>query len=366
MEPLELPTVTVRGAPRQLGRGQGEAFRDEIRAFAEQRQRAFAVYARERGGEDRARARELFLSTAARCLDLLAEWDPLGYEEHCGVAEGAGVDAVDLYAIANMTDVRDVVLYHFGVGAPHRADEGCSAIMLPGGATASGRPLIGQTWDLNPGDLDYVVGVRRIPEGGPETWSVTCVGCATLIGINAEGVAVGTTNIKTRDARTGIGYLSVLHRALRCRDRHEAAAWIAGAPRAGAHNYWAADAGGGAMFECSATVSVRHDLAHDGAICRTNHCLAEALRAVEAEVPTASSRRRLERLEAAAAEGSADPETLRALFADRGDGNDSINRYPEDGQGTATNGCFVADPGEVRAWACRGPADRGRWIELSF
>jgi hypothetical protein len=57
---------------------------------------------------------------------------------------------------------------------------------------------------------------------------------------------------------------------------------------------------------------------------------------------------------------------MKALFANRQDGVYSINRYPEDGQGTTTNAVVVAVPKERRFYACKGPADRGQWVEFQF
>jgi hypothetical protein len=51
---------------------------------------------------------------------------------------------------------------------------------------------------------------------------------------------------------------------------------------------------------------------------------------------------------------------------DRSDGVDSINRYTEDDQGTTTNACVIAVPARRELWACRGPADRGAWVQLAF
>jgi hypothetical protein len=51
---------------------------------------------------------------------------------------------------------------------------------------------------------------------------------------------------------------------------------------------------------------------------------------------------------------------------DRSDGVDSINRYTEDEQGTTTNACIIAVPERLELWACRGPADRGQWVQLPF
>lgn len=349
---LELPIVHCQGSPRELGRAHGEALRDEIQAFVAQRLDAFRAYAAERGGSVDV---ERFLAVGARCYAVAQRWDPDGTAELEGIAEGAGRSASELYAVTNMTDVRDVLLLG-GSG-----DEGCTALFAPQPGAGL---IVGQTWDLNPTDLDYVIALHRRPLEGPETWSVTCAGSLTIMGMNAEGVAVGTTNIKTRSSRVGVGYLSMLHRLIRARSLGEARELVRGAPRAAAHTYWVADASAGSEFECDATEVVERPM--DRPMARTNHCLAPALRDREGEAPTPSSLKRLARAESLLCEGVRDVDDLRRLMSDRADGVDSINRFAEDAQGTSTNACLVAVPARRELWACRGPADRGRWVRLEF
>ena len=50
------------------------------------------------------------------------------------------------------------------------------------------------------------------------------------MGINEHGLSVGTTNIKTDDSRIGVGYLSILHRAIRCHNLAEATSVVEQAP----------------------------------------------------------------------------------------------------------------------------------------
>jgi len=353
--PLELETLQVRGTPRQLGEGQGEALRDRIGAFVEMRFASVRTYLDERGLTD-----DGLLDVGRASLEVHRGWDPDGVEEHEGIARGAGVDSVALYTATNMTDMRDVLLLS---GAPDA--EGCSAVLVPGSHTADGDALVGQTWDLNPPDVAYIVAIHRQPDGGPETWSVTCGGCLSLVGINSEGVSVGTTNIKTFGARPGVGYLGVLHKALNQRSALEAAAVIEGAPRAGAHTFWAADATHQVEYEATPISHVRRDT-RMGPLHRTNHCLVPEHQRIEGEPPNDSSKARFARIETLLARRGHDIEGLQRLFGDRSDGVHSVNRYEEDDQGTATNSVFIASPVARRAWACRGPADRGRWIELSF
>lgn len=350
---LELPVIEVAGSAREMGRQHGEAVRDLVRGFIPDRIRAGRVFVREkrRDGD--------FLATAAACLALLRTWDPEGWDEHHGVAEGAGVDPLELYAAGNLTDIRDAAAFRPASAA---ADEGCTTALVPAARSATGAAIAAQTWDLNPPDLAFVVAVRRRPAAGPATATVTCAGCPNLVSINQHGLASGTTNLKVHGVRTGIPYLSLLHRISRCRTRAEAAALLQAAPRAAAHSYWLADAAGIEDWECTATAAVRRDGA--GPLCRTNHCLVPAHAAAEDERPSASSAARLARAGLALAAPRIGVDDLRRLFADRSDGLDSINRYVEDGTGTSTNACAIAEPARGVLHACRGPADRGRWIEL--
>jgi hypothetical protein len=354
---LELQTLELSGTPRAMGRAQGETFRAAIARFIEGRFAALADYAARRGVRDTGAFVDLGRGAAA----LAERWDPLGYEEHLGIAEGAGVDPGLLYAIANLTDIRDLLLYGDAESA-----EACSAILIPAEMGESGRLIAAQTWDLNPSDLEHIVAIHRLPDEAPETWSITLVGCLTLIGMNAHGLSLGTTNIKTHGSRRGVCYLSLMHRAVRCRNRTEARAVFVDAPRAAAHTYWIADPAGALELECGPDWVAERSLA-DSPITRTNHCLSERGILTQAEAPTRSSTARLMRLGALLdARPRHDVASLRAIFADRHDGADSINRYPEDGQPTATNAVIVMLPAERRMFACRGPADRGRWTELAL
>lgn len=363
-EMIELQTLTVKGTPLQLGEAQGEHFRHLIREFIAVRFAAVDLYSRDRG---RAQGANGLLEVGRASMAIAAEWDPDSHAEHVGIARGASVDPVDLYTATNMTDMRDALLL---AGAPQAqrppADaEGCSSLVLPGVLTADGFPIAGQTWDLNPSDVKYVVGIKREPFDGPPTWSVTCAGCLSLVGINAWGVAVGTTNVKTWGSRPGVGYLSLLHRALQAPDAATAAEWIEEAPRAGAHTYWFADVEQQIALEASPDAILRRD-ADEIALCQTNHCHLPEHVEWQGEAPSESSFKRYRRLVEVASAGGHTVESVKALFADRRDGVLSINRYPEDDQGTTTNAVFIARPHEQRAFACRGPADRGTWVELSF
>jgi isopenicillin-N N-acyltransferase-like protein len=340
----------------EMGRAHGEALRAEIQKFIHGRTLALEAYAEKRGRSDVSR----FQALGAECLSRAAAWDPDGAAEHRGIAEGAGVDADLLYAIANLSDLRDVLLLG---GSPDT--EGCSALLIPGRATRSGQVIAAQTWDLGPRDLEFVVAIERAPANGPRTKSLTCAGCLTLIGINEEGLALGTTNIKVRGSRPGVGYLSILHRMIREKSVEAASEVLERAPRAAAHTYWIATRDRAVEWECGPDHAIRRALC-DETLARTNHCFAEPLRRIEGETPTSSSLTRLERVKSLVNAAPQDFATLRELFSDRSDGIDSVSRFPEDGQPTATNAVVVCLPGEKKMYACRGPAQRGKFVELGF
>jgi isopenicillin-N N-acyltransferase-like protein len=352
-----LRLVTTRGSARELGRAHGEALRSEIQSFIQGRTLALAAYAEKRGTSDVSR----FHALGAKCLAVAERWDPAGAAEHRGIAEGADVDADLLYAIANLSDLRDVLL----LGSASADSEGCSALILPKSHTKGGHVIAAQTWDLGPRDLDFVVAIERIPDNGPRTLSVTCAGCLTLIGMNEHGLALGTTNIKVKGSRPGVGYLSILHRMIQEVSVEAAGAVLESAPRAAAHTYWLASEDRAVEWECGPDHAISRTLGAEPLV-RTNHCLAEPMTRIEGEPPTSSSLARRARVTTLLAGGIHDVASLQAIFSDRSDGLDSISRFPEDGQPTATNAVVVCLPGERKLFACRGPAQRGEFRELSF
>ncbi|MCH2132278.1 MAG: C45 family peptidase [Phycisphaerales bacterium] len=357
MSLLKLPCVTVTGSPAQMGEALGESLRALIERLVAHRLDRASEYLQEHGVEG---GLATYRAAAEGGLSLLREWDEPGWLELDGTARGAGVPLLDLYASANFTDVRDVATIPH---VPCDDDEGCTAFMSP--AEDQGDLVVGQTWDLNAGDVEYVVGVHRLPSEGPETWTVTVAGAPTLIGMNEHGLYVGTTNLKIQGARVGVGYMDIQHRAIRERDHAAAASVAIEAPRSAAHSYWYADASGGVELECSATSVVRRDLV-EAPIVQTNHCLDDAHAAREPQAPQPSTAARLARASMLIGSGGLTLQGARELMSDRADGVLSINRYPEDGEPTTTNACMIGVPSQRVFEACRGPADRGEWVSLAF
>ena len=356
---MTLPQFTVTGSPEEMGLQYGKLCREIIHAFVSDRVSAVETYLEEAGHTELSR----LFDVGALCLEQLRDFDLQGYTEHQSIAEGAEIDPVRLFTTANMTDIRDIIA--LPGDPPVLEDEGCTTALLPPGVTSKGRSLQGQTWDLNGPDVDYVIAVHQIPDNGPETWAVTCAGCQTLMGMNEHGVTVGTTNLKTKGARIGIPYLSVLHLALRQKSLETASRVVQHAPVAGSHSYWIGDDSQAVEWERTPQKAYSRST-QNGALVRSNHCLFEENINLESGL-SESTHTRFDRMQTLIDQSDSHTvESLSKLFSDRSDGRLSINRFAEDQSGATTNAVVAFNPADLEFLACRGPADKGVWTKLEF
>lgn len=348
--------MTLSGTPQAMGRAFGEALRDEIADFYRLRLENAIHQARLHGGRDV--GEDVVLGLAHASLPLARAYDARGTAELEGIAEGAGLSAAHVLAMNGLTDFRDALAW----GGDAEPLGGCSSFLAAGAAAGEGRIVCGQTWDLATDNMPYVIGVVRKPDQGPATWSLTTVGCLSLIGMNEEGLAIGTTNLRTTDARPGVTYLSIIHRCLGETSVDAAVRCITDAQRAGAHYYFVADrTGRGRAVECTAT---HHDvrIVDEGVFVHTNHALVGAHVAMEANTPSASSHARQDRLTALLEGAPVDRARAESALADRENGALAICRHDYDG--ISSNGAAVMVPDLPSLRACHGTPDTATWTEL--
>lgn len=354
--------IELEGSPFGMGVEFGRRCRAEIEALYALRLANAVAQAREYGGRSVDEA--WLLDVAGRCLPFVEAHHPAGLEELEGIAEGSGLALAQIWSMNALTDLRDVAAFS-ELPAPSvlPEDEGCSSIVVHEQATASDvGPLTGQTWDLGTDNMPFVCMVRRRPTEGPATICLTTVGCLSLIGANDQGLAVGTTNLRSTDSRLGVGYLDVIHRMLASRSFDEARRSLFEARRSGAHYFYLASAEGRiATFEGTATCLAEQELT-SGFSVHCNHMLQLENLGVEVRgTPTASTHRRQQRLEELARGAGAPlrPEDLRGFFADEDGGELAINR--KDYQGVSSNASVVIAPALGVLWSVHGPADLGTW-----
>ncbi len=296
------------------------------------------------------------LDLARACCEITQRFDAQGFAELEGIANGCGLGVDQVMAMNGLTDLRDALAWGSG------EIEGCTSVLVPKEASATGVSFAGQTWDLATDNAPHVVAILREPDGAPATHAVTTDGCLSLMGLSETGVAVGTTNLRTRDARAGVPYLSLIHRALRCESAEEAAQTIEGATRAGAHFFYLLDTTG-ALFalECSARRSRRLRIEGRPYV-QCNHCQTPTHMSLEADTPAQSSKarhRRMAQLSLAAPKlAVAD---VQAAFTDAQGGTLAICR--DDFGGISTNAAVVLEPAERRLHACLGLPGREPWFD---
>lgn len=353
-----LRVLEFSGSPSQMGEAFGESCREQIAELCELRLRNALDQASKYGGRS-ARPEQLF-AIARRCLEGTRRYDQSGHDELAGIARGAGLPLDQIMALGGLTDLRDTLAW----GGDPETTGGCTSFIVGRDASAEGRPLCGQTWDLATDNQPFVVAVHRRPLAGPQTWCVTTVGCLSLMGMNEHGIAVGTTNLRTLDARVGVPYLNLIHRALACRDHASAVAAITDAQRAGGHFYYVVHADGQASaLECTATRHLEGPV-EAGSHVHCNHCLVPEHAELEGDTPRQSSEaryRRMSELLGGCPEGH-DLSCLQEHLSDTAGGELAICR--DDFAGISTNAAIVMDPGRLSLRACQGLPSRAGWVDL--
>lgn len=350
----DLPVIELSGSPREMGQAFGEMCRREISDLYEIRLRHAVAFAREEGRRFKP---EQVLDICRQCLGPTEAYDPAGYEESCGIAQGARITPAQLFVLHGLTDLRDLLAY-----GERPASEGCSSFIIAPDRAAGGHMLLGQNWDLYTDNMPYLRLVHRRPSRGPETWSLTATGGLSLIGLNSDGIAVGNTNLKTRDVRIGVQYLSVLHRALTSRTLDEAVQAVSEAPRSAAHYFYLGGPSGLSWgLECSARKCARFEV-RTGTFVHCNHALDPSIRDWEMGDPNDSTcfrQERLTRLLSSCKEGIS-VEKLKELLSDHEGGSLAICRH-HGSDGISTNACVILSPSTGEIHACRGQPHVGRW-----
>lgn len=364
---MSLNVIELSGDPRQMGRQFGEAVRQQARQFADIRLNACVDKSRELGLKVDAR---FVLDLCAKCVEYHRQYDPDVWEEMTGIAEGADLSYEMLIILNGLTDVRDAVFAAAGAPwAKSAADSaGCTAWMAAPEATAVDCTLLGQTWDMHAAARDFIVAVKRRPTHGPATLAMTTAGCLSLVGINSHGLAVGNNNLRPIDARPGVNYLAMIHKALAQPHLAGAINAISRAFRCSGHNYYMAD-GDGAMVDVETTAADYEVIQPAGAVyAHTNHYLSPRLR--EREVPgavSASSTWRLTRMLHVLSEqaGQITPECMMQAMSDtQGEGECRICRIdPRDPAPTCAAALMC--PQERKMWVAAGQPTVEGFVELA-
>jgi isopenicillin-N N-acyltransferase like protein len=360
---MDLPILDVAGTPAQMGAAHGAAAREALQAFAAER----VHLAGQPAWTGRSLGRDEVLALGRASLTMQRAYASDLADELDAMAEAAGLTAAEVAIVNGFTDLVDAA---YAVGAGPRVERpvpeeamDCTAFLVPGARAAAGQALFGQTWDMHETAVEHVIVLRGAPRDAPAFVVFTSLGCLGMIGMNEHGVCVGINNLTAGDGAVGVTWPFVVRKVLQQRDFESALRCVTDAPLAGAHNYLVLDAAGrGANVE--ATTTRTHVVALDDApLVHTNHCLADATRAVERPreaAAVASSERRLARGLALLDRADLTPVDLQAVTADP----EAICYRGAPPRHVATCGAAVMRPATREFWAVRGRPSEGTYVRV--
>jgi hypothetical protein len=300
------PKLRVEGSHREVGHQIGVATARTLRA-------AVAFDAALPAG----RSREDQLALAARYRDATRAATPWLVEEIDGAAEGAGVDALALFA-ASIEEIWTIRPSQATAGVV--VDGRCSDLVAGPPATADGHLWVGHTNDLSPASRDEAIAIEwRVP-GEPTVFSLG-IGPWISVGWNAAGLSLTGNELSPNDERIGVPRLLMVREQLTATTMDEAVAMALRSDRSSSYNtVFATPDGRVVNVEGSATDAELEGLGERGTFAHTNHYACARMTGYEGDPAYAErSAVRLSRareLLDGAAPGTIDAGWMRAALSD--------------------------------------------------
>ncbi|MEU6845227.1 C45 family peptidase [Streptomyces sp. NPDC046716] len=184
-----LPVIDISGAPLDRGRQYGEAVRPQLHAALGYYEEAF--------GQSAGLTWDQVTARAARWLEPVRDHAPELLDEMRGIADGAGVDLLDVLAL----NARGEVIYDRSFKAMAAAEEpaeGCTSFAAFGEASGDGHVWAGQNWDWRAGVADTVVMIRVVQPPKPTVIMQVEAGQVGRQGANSAGIALNANGLGGR------------------------------------------------------------------------------------------------------------------------------------------------------------------------
>jgi len=344
--PHTIPLLQVGGTHREVGLQVGEACADAIHAevaFDDSKLPCGRTH-----GEQ--------LALAARYREATAAAYPWYTEEIGGIAEGAGVDPLALFA--TMTEE---IWYE---PRAHPADA-CSDLVAVAPATAGDHVLVAHNNDMPRTYQDQLVAVEWSVEGDPVVLTIGN-GAWMSAGWNSAGISFTGNELSPNDEKIGIPREIQFRSMLRQPTMRTALAEALRVDRASSYNNVVASRDGDVVnVEGSATDAELTGVSEAGTLVHTNHYVCERMLRFEGDPEYAQHSairyQRAQELLAAQSPGTITVEKLRAMLSDHEKAPSSLCRHPEiygGSKDSATAFWCIADVTEMRVWFGRGnPCD---------
>ncbi|WP_406292109.1 C45 family autoproteolytic acyltransferase/hydolase [Embleya sp. NBC_00896] len=213
---MSLPTIEIGGEPRERGRQYGEGARALIRTAIDYYTEAFGASSGLTWHQVTERAERWMAPSRAFAPDLV--------DEMAGIAEGAGVDPLDVLAL----NARGEIIYDdtFAAMQPAGAEDtpdGCTSFAMLDQASGDGHVYAGQNWDWRHGVRDTIMVVRVVQPGRPTVVMQVEAGQIGRQGANSAGIALNANGLGGRfDHAVGIPQTLIRRRVLDCANPAEA------------------------------------------------------------------------------------------------------------------------------------------------
>jgi len=350
---MPLETITLTGSPQEMGLQHGEELRESVRGMIHTRvDLAVSAACRAHPRFDR----QWCLDLAQESLLCLQRYSLPVYSELASIAEGANLTLPEMVIGNGWTDFKDLLALRVHADQSEEEVNECTSVVIGGGLTSDGYTYLAQTWDMNVSAGQYMLLVRREPDEGPRSISLTTAGCLSLIGLNDAGIAIGNTNLAPIDARPGVFYLALIHQALAQRTFEDATEAITRAQRMSGHYYYLGGSYG--EFMGIETTATQHELIIPrlGTYTHTNHyrepkMMASGL-ATAAGPNTLGRQLEMERLAGELAAGTTDTQITQMLMDHNG--SQPVCRHSDRPEGAATLGAAVICPQSLTIWVAAG------------
>jgi isopenicillin-N N-acyltransferase-like protein len=340
------PVIEVSGSPHEMGRQHGEKAKEHVRAMMEVCFGGSTL--RLIGG-----APKDVIAHTERLVRVAEQYAPDLMEECRGIAEGAGCDFREIFALQYFCDFGGVEQ------AAQSADtESCSTALAVRSAAADGHSLLAWNDDMDHELVPATVILRSRPDQGPPITSICFAGTIPECGVTRER-AIACNSLFPSLATDGVPYVFIPRKALQQPSLQQSVSAITSARRITGMNFAVLDRSGdfadvetlGADYRCATTS--QHFYAH------TNHVLTPEFAARSDAWHEADSESRLGSLQRflGAHAGAIDWERMIQAMSD--DESGLCNHE-------ATLTCMVCDLTERRVAFSTGPPCFGRFQEFAL
>ena len=335
--PVTYPHVRVHGDATERGREYGRQARSRIETSISAYRDIFKHYA----NWDWSRVREFATGFEAPIKAFGSKY----LDELHAIAEGAGVDALDIVAI----NVRTEIMYSAKARDAAKSLPGeCSAFALIAPPGSSEPLVLGENWDWLTHAFDTLVVLEATQDVGPAYVSVVEAGLLAKMGMNSAGLGLATNALASNCdiGEPGIPYHVMLRAILDCERVSEAFALIQGAHRSSSANYLVAHRDGSALdIEAMPGDFSRVHLhqAQDNVLLHTNHFVSPTFDDVDVSLwAMPDSPVRLARLRAGLRGDQSSLAKIRELLSDHANYPFSICCHPDPDDDQIDQGATIA------------------------